>query len=333
MVDPTHPRTDPPSTRVGVVDLGSNAIRLGIAEVGRSPPAVHEIESRRAAVRLGQAVLRTGELPDSVVAAVVAVLAEFRELCDVHGVTTVAAIATSAMRQAGNRADVLARIRTATGIDVRVVSGAEEAALAQDAVASRIELDRGSTLLVDVGGGSVELRVLRERVVARSESWPIGTLRILEDLGPELGIAGGPALVERLGARLAELSAHVRATARPVDRYIATGGNIDAIADVLTDHGTRPHVAGGIERCRLEDLDALAHRLADLTTEQRMTTFALRPDRADTILPAVAIYQCIGAAADCSEVMVPRVGLRDGLFWRIAHGQPVHTDAAEGDGP
>ena len=175
--------TDPPvePLAVGVVDLGSNAIRVEIAR-SDDAGATQVVESQRATVSFGRDVFLTGSISDPTLDAAIEVLAGFRSACDRHGVSEITAIATAAMREAENRQDAVARIRSETGIDVSVISGNEEARLLVRAVRTRLDLGSGQSLLVDLGGGSVEVALIDGGDVVFVQSYPIGALRVLAAL-------------------------------------------------------------------------------------------------------------------------------------------------------
>ncbi len=335
MTDSTSPATKPAgitaTARFGVVDMGSNAIRVMIAEVGGSDRDVRIIESHRAPVRLGRDVFLTGQIPEASIEATVEVLTRFRESCDRHGVASIEAIATSAMRDAQNRNEVLERIRAATDIDVRVISGTDEAYYLLSAVRQGIAIETGRSLLVDLGGGSVEIDLVQDGQVVSSDSYGLGALRVLRALEsdgvePRGGASFLALLDEYIGAVEGRMRDHFGEIS--VDRYVATGGNIETIADVLAGEGKVVREEG-VEVCRLADLEDLTRRLAVRSYAERMRDFQLRPDRADTILPAAVVYYRIGRAARAETVLVPRVGMREGVLHELATRHDQAALAAE----
>ncbi|MGK0303926.1 MAG: exopolyphosphatase/guanosine-5'-triphosphate,3'-diphosphate pyrophosphatase, partial [Planctomycetota bacterium] len=139
--------------RIGIVDIGSNAIRFLIAETnGRD---YRTVESHRLAVRLGQNVFQTGLIDEPAIAATADAFRKFRKSCDQNGVLRTRAIATAAMRSAKNGHDLIERVRDASQFEIDVISGAQEAQLLKLGIETKIDLSRGKSLLVDVGGGSV----------------------------------------------------------------------------------------------------------------------------------------------------------------------------------
>src|SRR5262245_36207309 len=124
--------------RIGIVDMGSNAIRFLVAEA--TAGAIGTLESHRLAVRLGRDVFHTGQIPDSALAEVVDAFRRFRASCDRHGVKHVRAIATSAMRDARNRDLLVDRVRDASGIEIDVISGTQEAYLLKLGIETKVDL-------------------------------------------------------------------------------------------------------------------------------------------------------------------------------------------------
>ncbi|MEQ1633729.1 MAG: Ppx/GppA phosphatase family protein [Planctomycetota bacterium] len=304
--------------RFGIVDMGSNAIRMLIAEVSPSGPTI--VENHRLSVRLGREVFATGQVPESLISSVVDAFRRFRTTCDRLEVQQVRAIATSAVREARNRDVLIDRVRTAAGIEIEVISGTQEAWLLARAVATRIDLQRGRSVLVDVGGGSVELVVVENGQVVEADSYRLGALRLLSML-PDTK-ATGETFVELLQRHLRGLERRIgdHFAAGRIDRYVAVGGNIETLCDLVGPEKD----ASGVDMCRLDAARSTVLALAELDFDERMSKHGLKADRADTIVPAGVVYVTIGELAGCSHVLCPRVGIKDGLLAELAIG---HDDA------
>lgn len=299
--------------------MGSNAIRMMIAEANGSAMAL--LENHRLPVRLGREVFQTGQLPEATIAEVVDAFRRFRAGCDRLGVRHVRAIATAAMRDARNRDLVIDRVRDATGIEVEVISGTQEAYLLLLAVRSRVDLSSGRSLLVDVGGGSVEVVIVDEDQVVGADSYRLGALRMLETLsGPA---AEGESFVDLLEKHLHGLERRIadRFGERRIDRFVAVGGNIESLGDLVLQRGARA-ASGDVDQVALADLRAEVLELAAMSLEQRMERKGLRPDRADTIVPAGVVYTRLGEIAGVKTVLVPRVGIKEGLLRELVDGHP-----------
>ena len=155
--------------RIGIVDMGSNAVRFMIAEVSGEEQRI--IESHRLQVRLGKEVFATGLIPESAIEDTVDAFRRFRASCDQHDVQRCRVVATSAMREASNRDELVRRVADASQFEVDVISGTEEAYLLKLGVETRVDLRSGRSLLVDVGGGSVEIVVVDAGNVESAHSY------------------------------------------------------------------------------------------------------------------------------------------------------------------
>jgi exopolyphosphatase/guanosine-5'-triphosphate,3'-diphosphate pyrophosphatase len=300
--------------RIGIVDMGSNAIRMLVAEAAGNGIAV--LENHRLPLRLGREVFESGQVSEAAISNVVDAFRRFRATCDRLGVQQVRAIATAAVREARNRELLLDRVRDASGIEVEVISGTQEAYLLAQAVQTRIDLRRGRSVLVDVGGGSVEVVLVEDGQVVGADSYRLGALRLLSML-PDAA-AAGESFVELLLHHLHGLERRMADHFAPGrnDRYVAVGGNIESLADLLRPQGG----SNGVETHALAEVRREVQALAGLSNDARIEQKGLKPDRADTIVPAGVVYVRIGEIAGCSHVLVPRVGIKDGLLAEVVAG-------------
>lgn len=304
--------------RIGIVDMGSNAIRMLIAELSASGTSI--VENHRLPVRLGRDVFATGQVPDALISSVVDAFRRFRTTCDRLEVKQVRAIATSAVREARNRDVLVDRVRSASGIEIEVISGTQEAYLLAQGVQTKIDLRRGRSVLVDVGGGSVEVVVVEDGQVIEADSYRLGALRLLSMLPDPK--ASGENFVELLQRHLRGLERRIGGhfESGRIDRYVAVGGNIESLCDLV---GPEPG-PGGVDRMELQRARAEVLALAELDYDDRIQKRGLKADRADTIVPAGVVYARIGELAGATHVLVPRVGIKDGLLAEAAAG---HVDS------
>lgn len=314
----TTPRRAARPVRYGVIDVGSNAIRLQLVETSEPDGEPIVLHRHREPVRLGRDVFLTGRIPPATQAAAAGVVRRFRALCDQYGAQQIRTIATAAVREAGNRAEVLARIHAESGLTPEVISGGQEAYYLSWAVAMRVDLSQGRSVLVDVGGGSVEVTLLDQGRVRAADSYPLGAVRLLE-LAAAVGDKSEPVsirdLLEQHVARFDHRIAG-RIGEGAIDRFLATGGNIESLADLQAAQrrGSRPH---GVESLSRTELGDWITRLASLSIAQRIERLGLVADRADVILPAAIVFDRIAGLAHASQVLVPRVGLGDGLVREV----------------
>ena len=296
------------------MDLGSNAIRLVVGEGRGRGFAV--LERERLPVRLGQDAFGTGVVPDRIVAALVDAFTQFRAICDRMAVTKVRAIATAAMREAKNREHVVDEVRRATGFEIEVISGMQEAGLLTRAVQQQVDLGRGRSVLIDVGGGSVEVVLVHAGTVEAADSHPIGSVRLLSVLkeAPE----GASAVdVLRQSLQAVEPQIRQRLAGRGIDRYIGVGGSIENLADLISGGAA---ARAGKQSVALDAVRAETDALAALSVAERVAQKGLTHDRADTIVPAGVIYLRIGELAGVDHIYVPRVGIKEGLLAGLLAG-------------
>lgn len=305
--------------RVAAIDAGSNAIRLVVADF--AGPARYEVVARRRVpVRLGHRVFTEGELDEETLAEGVAALRDFREEMDALGVERYRAVATSATREAGNRDRFLDKIRVESDMVLEPITGEEEVRLVHLAVSRRIDLSRGRWMLVDLGGGSVEVSLVDGEDLVWSQSHRVGTVRLLETLEAAEGCHD--ALQEWVGRQLKRLPVPV-STSGPVG-LAATGGNIESIAR-LALACVEPLKLSVLS---LRRLDAVIHMLSSMSVAERVRNLGLRPDRADVILPAALVYRHFAGLAGVDRIVVPSVGVKDGVLLEAATGRDARAVAS-----
>jgi exopolyphosphatase / guanosine-5'-triphosphate,3'-diphosphate pyrophosphatase len=292
---------------VAAIDVGSNAIRFVAAEFATATD-YRLLREERVPVRLGHDVFLSGRLADEALDGGVAALTAFRGYLDELGIRHCRAVATSAVREAANGEDFVRRVRDAAGIDIEVITGSEEARLVHAAVRSRVAFTGGHWVLVDLGGGSVEVSVVDERGIRLSESHTMGSVRLLE----ELSVAGAEP------GRFRDLLEEYTRTLRfphvigksSVEGLVATGGNIETLAR-MSGGGRRDE---RVLTLPVVTLRKLIDMLSRLSFRQRVEELGLREDRADVILPAAMVYERVATLAAVETILVPQVGVKDGLL-------------------
>jgi exopolyphosphatase / guanosine-5'-triphosphate,3'-diphosphate pyrophosphatase len=311
------------------MDVGSNAMRLIIAEF-KSPTRYKVVERVRMPVRLGASVFHTNRIDAETLEAAIEAFRQFRKTMEEHGVVVHRAVATSATREAKNRAAFLERVRAETGIDLEMIQGTEEARLVALGVRSKLSLDRGLSMILDVGGGSSEIALVGHGEILVVESHDVGTVRILERTA-HASHAKALHLIHAIlkSSRFPVLDFFKR---RKLTRLVGTGGNIETIAtlNLAPSRNGKGGKNGKDEerpaaRLSLTRLRQTLHRLARISPEERVKQFDLRPDRADVIVPAGAIFEYVASRVRAREIWVPFTGLVDGVLIDVAR-----TAGAEG---
>jgi exopolyphosphatase / guanosine-5'-triphosphate,3'-diphosphate pyrophosphatase len=164
---------------VGALDAGSNAIRAVVARA-TSATEVRELASARWTVRLGHNVFTRGRLDARTIQRAVETFRKFRRLLERYDVAEYCAVATSAAREAANRETLISRIRREAGIELDVIGSAEEARFVREAVFGVAGGRFAPRVILDLGGGSLEINFLRGRKLARALALPLGTVRLME---------------------------------------------------------------------------------------------------------------------------------------------------------
>ena len=210
------------------------------------------------------------------------------------------------MRDAVNGDELIERIRRETGIELNLISGEEEARLIHYSICRRVNLSNQFALLIDMGGGSVEVTLCDDGEVTAAQTFKIGTVRLLEMLGREEDF--NTLLSQYLDSTRKKLNAQIGT--RKTDMCVATGGNASAIAE-LAHQILETESEQQISR---KTLGKLIKKLSSLSFEERMRDLGLRPDRADVILPAAMVFYEIMSLARAKTMTMPDASLLDGIM-------------------
>ncbi len=288
-------------------------MRLLVAEVieRQDHPVIKKQTLVRVPIRLGEDVFDHGAIGNAKRDYLIKSLKAFRLLADVYGVPYLRCCATSAMREATNSAEIIARVEMESGVHIEVINGKKEADLIVSTFWTQDLLKDRSYLYIDVGGGSTELTWLEKGRRVKSASFKIGTVRMLKGKVQPSSWAEMKTFLEDLRAQHGALMA------------IGTGGNINRI---FKENGN----AFGEPLARA-DIKAQRDRIAEHSFEDRVRVLRLRPDRADVIVPAADIFLRVLEEAGIEEVFVPKVGLADGIIYDLYMKQYGHKRYADPD--
>ena len=300
---------------LAAIDVGSNAIRLSIASVD-GERELNSLENLREPVRLGQDVFANGSITDNTLEQAVDTFKKFKEAIDRNGVNWSKAVATSALREANNRDIFIDRISQTCGIDVNVIEPEEEARLIHLAIAGKVNLKNKTAMLVDIGGGSTEVTLTSDDSIVSTESYRMGAVRLLQLLSS--GISGKE---KRNGEKEFNqlVKEYVESTQQRLKREIGskkinvcvgTGGNIETLGSLRKEMLGKERETS----IQIDELDTIVKKLQALSFEERIQQLKMRPDRADVIVPASIILQQIAKVAGVEEILIPKVGLKEGLL-------------------
>jgi exopolyphosphatase/guanosine-5'-triphosphate,3'-diphosphate pyrophosphatase len=299
--------------RVSAIDIGSNAIRMMVADIHPETQKIEVLKRYRAAVRLGHDVFTQGLITAESIEFAKATFHAYSHTNKELGVTMCRAVATSACREAKNRDQFVKEIKKSSGIDIEVIDGTVEGKLIHLAVTRELELEGRKTMLIDVGGGSVEVTFSKGSEMLSTKSFPMGTVRMLETLTKRnlneshLNILMGEFL-EDLGGHIYKNVDH-----DPVHFAIGTGGNLEALGKMKVQLLQKnPHTF-----LTLAELTEIIERLRPIKLKDRIEVLKMRKDRADVIVPAAVLVQTIMRQAETEKILIPSVGLRDGLIYSM----------------
>jgi exopolyphosphatase/guanosine-5'-triphosphate,3'-diphosphate pyrophosphatase len=285
--------------KFGAIDIGTNAARLLVGEIEREGDHsfVKKISYTRVPLRLGEEVFEDGKISKKKTEDFVKTIQAFKLISEIFDVKKLRAAATSAMREATNSKKIIEKILEETGVEIEVISGDEEAELI---FSTFFLLDFDKTLpflVIDVGGGSTEVSVFESGERIASKSFEIGTIRLLKgkvktDIWSEIH--------EWIAEHVDLNSPH---------KIFGTGGNINKVHKILG--------VGQMESVALDKMKDLRDKLSSLTLSQREDEYQLKPDRADVILPALDIYIYILDELKSTQLVVPKIGLSDGMIYQM----------------
>jgi len=286
--------------KLAAIDIGSNASRLLITEVTLNSfgkPEFNKLNLVRVPLRLGFDVFENGEISKQKRIMILETMKAYAHLLRAYDVNNVKACATSAMRDASNSQDIIRKVKLETGIEIKVISGDEEAAfIYENHIAENLDKEH-SYLYIDVGGGSTELTFFSEGKLHYKESFNIGTIRLLKNMVTE--------------KNWDEMKDHLRTNTKSKLPMIAigSGGNINKIFSISKKKEGKP--------LSIELLKDYFKEFSSVSLEERIRIYKLREDRADVIVPALQIYVNVMRWAGIEEIYVPKIGLADGLIQNL----------------
>lgn len=282
--------------RYAAIDVGSNAVRLLIANIIENNGSVSFKKNTlvRVPVRLGDDAFLHKHISDKKADDLVKSMQAFKNLMDVFKVTDYMACATSAMREADNGEEVVARIKEQAGIDLEIIHGEKEAKIIY-ASHAEIDIDKDKNYLyIDVGGGSTELSLFSRGELLASQSFNLGTIRILDNQDKE--------------ETWNEMKEFIKEQTRHQKNIfgIGTGGNINKLYKLSNEKDNAP--------LTYLKLKSLYNYLDSYSMKERINVLGLNQDRADVIIPACEIYLTVLKCANIKSMYVPTVGMVDGII-------------------
>ncbi|MGC4113209.1 MAG: Ppx/GppA phosphatase family protein [Myxococcales bacterium] len=317
---PPAPRPPPDAgpSAVAVIDIGSSAIRVEIAEVG--PKGLQVLESLKRAVPLGRDSFNKGKIERRTLNLAIEILRGFQEVMRPYEVRQVRAVATSAVREASNQELFVERVYMATGISVEVITGAEEDRLlwsgVRDAFGRQKRTEHLDSLIVEQGAGHIDFARLEGGEVVAATSLSLGTLRLANAVVTErrAGAAGLDLMKRFVGSSLDEVE-H-RFPLRRIEHLVLLGGDARFVADRLC-----PGQPGPIRAVSRAAFQKLAKEVAPLSPEEIARRHGAPIEECESVVPGLLTYSELLKRTPAKQVLIPSVTLRDGLLLDAAAEQ------------
>jgi exopolyphosphatase/guanosine-5'-triphosphate,3'-diphosphate pyrophosphatase len=283
--------------KFAAIDIGSNAARLQISSVLENDGVISfkRIEYVRFALRLGHDVFSDGAISPESEVRIFKLLHAYKLLMDLHEVKDYAICATSAMREASNSAEIITRIHKILDMKIQIIDGSREAELINDVVVQSLH-PKKNYLHIDVGGGSTELNIYRHREKLASKSFKIGSVRLLEGTEKE---GDWEKMRNWISQQKDLISGDIEA--------IGTGGNIAKLFNLSKPIAEEKSMT-------FDALFEMAAYVGSFSFEDRVNKLRLNTDRADVIVPAASIYLTAMELGGCQTILVPDLGLKDGIL-------------------
>ena len=286
--------------RLAAIDIGSNAARLFISEVRiytDGSPDFTKVSLVRVPLRLGFEVFDTGEISPTKAEKLLQTVHAYKHLLDVFDVKHCEAVATSAMRDAKNGPELVRQILEETGIDISIITGKQEAELLLETQLRENFSSDKNYLYADVGGGSTEITVFKSSKIIAQQSFNVGTIRWLKDQVKQEELVSMKEFIRDIVKEHKEVYA------------VGSGGNINKVFSLSKQKVGLP-LSMDLLRVYYKDLKKMS-------VQERIHSYKLREDRADVIVPALKIYLSILKWGNFTEILVPQVGLVDGIIKKM----------------
>src|SRR6266404_1332909 len=313
--------------RISAIDIGSNSIRQTIADVSPTG-SIRVVDEMKAAPRLGAGLYKKGALSEVAIQNALTTLTRMATLANQLGVKRTEVVATSAVRDASNREEFIKLVRSETGLKVRILRGEDEARMSFRSALAHFDLGAGRAVVMDIGGGSLELALSEDGLVERLVSLPLGAIHMSEEyLGPD---AKKKSLKKLRKHVRAELRHHLASRQWHAPRIFCSGGTFTSLASIYlarigmesakTVHGTI------IPRVEVEHI---VDMLQSMSLAERQTVQGLNAARSDIIVGGLAVAAEVAARVEAKELVVSGYGIREGILLEAAHVAPSPADQGE----
>jgi exopolyphosphatase / guanosine-5'-triphosphate,3'-diphosphate pyrophosphatase len=299
--------------RIAAIDIGTNSVHMIVVRV-RGDLSFEVIDREKAMVRLGAGGLDGRELTAEAMTAALQALSTFKRLAESHGVDEILAAATSAVREARNGGEFLRRIEHDTGIRARVIAGPEEARLIHLAAVYGVDVGSGRAVVIDIGGGSVEITLGTATAIQVARSFKLGVIRLTERFVRTDPLSGRDErkMVKQVLGEIDRYCEQIAAAG--FDRVIGTSGTILSIGVVATTaaRGMPPADVRNL-RVSAKQIRRLRKEVVALDLEQRLVMPGMDPRRADLVVAGSVLLDTILRRLGAEDLTLCDLALREGL--------------------
>ncbi len=310
------------SKPLAAIDVGTNTFRLLIADVLYNPQeknySINEIRSERIVTRLGEGIADNGLIREQAVERSIAALRRFKDILSGYCLGGISVVATSALRDAGNGAYFLKKIKEATGFDIKIISGEEEAEKTAAGMLIDIKMPE-SAFLVDIGGGSTEVIFTGQHQPQLVQSLRLGVVYLTDKY-----MKNDPPSSDDLSGMSSEVSGEISTKAASFKKlftgntvFIGTAGTVTALAAIIQKLTSFDH--GKIHNTRIakNEIKNVFSVLSSVTAVERSKYLPFEPTRLDIIVPGTLILLKLMDIFDFEEIIVSNYGLREGILLNL----------------
>ena len=323
--------------RLAAIDIGSNSVRLLVAEALRGG-TYRILDEEREPTRLGRSVSEKGQLDDESMERTITALRTFKQIAAGYQATSLRTIATCAVREARNGPEFCRRVREQVGLEVEVISGDREARLAFSSVQNAFDLSGKNVIVADIGGGSTEVVFATGDLIESIFSTPLGAVRLTEQFA-----LGEGAVVETFQRDIARMEEEIalclkKRTTRPLFAphfLVGCGGTFTTLAELMMATKKEGDVPVAGYKVSHAEVRHLLDRLLKMPLRSRRSMAGMTPDRADIILAGLSIIDSLMKRFRVNTLMIHTRGVRDGLVREMIDDavgttvdDPAHRDAA-----
>lgn len=290
---------------IAAIDIGSNAMRVAFAKLN-SDDELKIYKNYRYPLRLGADVFKDKKVSAKKLQKTLDAFSEITFEMSKYKVESVRAVATSAVRNSQNKKKIIQQIFDLSDIEVEVIDGIKEAQIIREAVSKVYDLKNKKSLFIDIGGGSTEISIFKNKKLILTKSYELGTIRMLQ-LHSQRQVA------EKVKLLAKQISKDILKSTDPLTLNFAvgTGGNLRRMGKLRKQVFHKP-----MTNITLKEIELLVAQIKPLSLKSRMEQYCLRKDRADVIIPAMLMIHQIMSEMSLNQIQLPRVGLKEGLLLR-----------------